>query len=127
MVTAHMEKSNYIGYIWYSDSNEPVVYDGKEIVDIDLDVAKNRFIIEGQLYSSELSKSVSIKYIDGMYIERVFDITDEDLENATLYESNRIDDKTLKFTQRWVEKTDDYCNGMPVLVPAEIVFVGFEN
>lgn len=122
-----MDKAKYIGYIWYSNTSTPDIYDGSQTLDKSLFDLENRFIIEGQLYSPDLSKSVSIKFVDGQYIEKVYDVTDDDFKNATSYESNRIEGKRLRFTQRWVSKADEYCDGMSVLVPAEIVFLGFDN
>lgn len=122
-----MEKAKYIGYIWYSDSQEPDIFDGDRTVELELDALKNPFIVEAQLYSPELSKSVNIMFVDGKYLEWAYDVTADDVKNAVCYESNRVGGRLLKFVQRWGVKADSCCEGMSVMVPTEMVFVGFDK
>lgn len=121
-----IEKSRYEGYIWFSDQKEPKVFNNEEF---ELEIAddKNPFIIEGQLFDSTNNKSVSIKYVDGEYIVKPYDVQENERDNAQEYLSNRMDDRKLLFVQRWEEQPDDLCEGMQVLQPAELVFVGFNN
>lgn len=121
-----INKSKYQGYIWYSNAQNPqVITDDKEF---ELEVLDNvnPFVIEGQLYDGE--RSISIKFVDGEYIVKdilVSDIKGEKKEQ-TFY-SNRMDGRILKFIQFWREESDEYCEGMKVLQPKELVFVGFEK
>ena len=125
----------YEGYIWMSDQNYidkntdvPLVikgeYPGRELVD-----GENPFVIEAQLYDRQNKKSISIKYNDGHYLVNTFDVTEEDLADGDIreYQSNRMGGKTLRFCQRWRAFPNDDCEGMEVLTPVEIVFIGFSK
>ena len=121
-----IKSGNYEGYIWRSNAQTPklIVGDFKE----DLSV-KNPFIIEGQLYDKAKRVSYSIKFVDGEYIikeYRLDDLKDADYTEQTFY-ANRRDDKRLLFYQYWKEEPDDLCEGMKVLQPKELVFVGFND
>jgi CRISPR type III-associated protein (TIGR04423 family) len=109
---------------------------------VDLINSVNPFIIEGQL--SDGKTSISIKYVDGNYIVKKYALSDmEDIEKKEIYylpnRMKELDNKSLKlcFNQYWRPKADKYCagnidnpdsvdNGMQVLQPAELVFVGFK-
>jgi len=125
-----IEKSKYEGYIWQSDKSEPSVYDGTEEFELELVDSINPFIIEGQLYDKNRRKSYSIKYVDGHYIVHSFDVKDSDINNVNVEQKtflpNRMEHK-LCFLQYWREETDALCEGMKVLQPAELVFIGFER
>ncbi len=127
----------YDGYYWMSDSNKPEVFENCSLPSIltDLDASKNPFIIEAQLYNKADKKSYSLKYVDGRYILRNFDLasrgngnisTNDSCFTRKQYFANRMPEKKLIFRQYWEEKEDPLCEGMPVLQPAEMVFVGFE-
>lgn len=120
--------NKYQGYLWWSDQQEPKVYDG-EPLDIKLDGIVNPFIIEGQLYNAIDNKSYSIKYVDGKHIVSEYDLNAlyglEKTEQR--YLSNRMDERILSFNQYWRPESDKWCEGMEVLKPAECVFVGFKN
>lgn len=120
-------EANYEGYIWMSDSPKPDVL---RHTNLDKSVFEqgNPFVIEGQLFDKENKKSLSIKYVDGSYLIHSYDVTNEEIEEEKKqkkYISNRIDNKKLKFIQRWRTQEDEFCEGMPSLQPAELVFVGF--
>ena len=120
-----IEKSTYQGYLWYSNEKQPQVFDN-EAFELEIADDANPFIIEGQLYDGK--KSVSIKYVDGKYIVKSYEtdsLTGEFQEQV--FHSHRMDGKRLKFKQFWKEQPDDLCEGMKVLQPAELVFVGFDN
>jgi CRISPR type III-associated protein (TIGR04423 family) len=121
---------NYQGYLWLSDSEKPVVFDGKSAMnkhdkfsEISFLSDSNPFIIEGFLY--ENNQSYSIKYADGKYIANKFTVSDDELEKSKSYIAHRMPtvDK-LRFFQRWKPIKDEYCEGMKVLVPAELIFTG---
>lgn len=126
-----IKAGTYVGYIWKSDTNKPEVYCNDAIQDIKLNDEENPFIIEGQLYDKEKCVSYSIKYIDGKYIAKKFsDLEDEELGmNIPIsYYANRMDNvEKLMFRQYWEAEQDDLCEGMEVLKPTSMVFVGFEK
>lgn len=123
---------DFQGYIWMSDQTKPEVFDFNNEKLLVLDDNKNPFVIEGQLYDKTQKKSYSIKYVDGKYIVMPYDVTDDEVKNAKSYYPNRMSKKLL-FYQRWEvmkdnegkENGDDYCENIPVLEPAGLVFVGF--
>lgn len=123
-----IEKSIYNGYIWYSNESNPEVFQDKEF-EFDTDKIENPFIIEGQLYDDQKKISYSIKFVDGKYICRKYqvkstDFNKKDVEIKTFH-ANRMDNLNLQFLQYWKEEDDELCEGMKVLQPKELVFVGF--
>ncbi len=120
-----IEKSKYQGYLWYSDKKEPQVLNN-EVFELEIADNANPFVIEGQLFDGQ--KSINIKYVDGKYIVNTYDLNALDgvMQEQKFY-SHRMDGKQLKFRQIWKEQPDELCEGMQVLQPAELVFVGFNN
>lgn len=119
--------AEYQGYLWFSDSAEPKVYDG-ELIDSTLFDSVNPFIIEGYLYNSDKNVSYSIKYVDGETIVKEYSCDALFKNNAEkLFYANRMGDRLLKFLDVWTPEKDPLCEGMEVLQPKAKVFVGFEN
>ncbi len=120
-----IEKSKYQGYLWYSDKKEPQVLNN-EVFELEIADNANPFVIEGQLFDGQ--KSISIKYVDGKYIVNTYDLDALDgvMQEQKFY-SHKMDGKQLKFRQIWKEQPDELCEGMQVLQPAELIFVGFNN
>lgn len=125
------KKDKFYGYYWMSDQKKPEVLHGKEF-DIALDPGANPFVIEALLFDGKTSYSV--KYVDGKYIVVETDLSKTDLDSGTFakhtFLANRMDKEKkeeiwLKFYQQWVEKEDDLCEGMKVLVPGKLIFAGF--
>lgn len=118
------------GYLWWSDQQEPEIYDGKDI-DICLDETKNPFVVEGQLYDKEEMKSYSIKYVDGQYLVFIYKVETSDFTNknneSKSFLSNRMGGRWLKFLRYWEEKEDENCMDMPVLTFIKNVFIGFKE
>ena len=118
------------GYLWWSDQQEPKVYQDEQI-DIILDEAKNPFVVEGQLYDKEEKKSYSIKYVDGLYLINIYKVEAGDLTNMDnepkCFLSNRMGGRWLKFLRYWEEKKDENCMDMPVLTFTKSVFIGFKE
>ena len=123
-----IEKSNYTGYLWYSNEKKPKVYQNEEF-ELDLDKIENPFVIEGQLYDEGRRLSYSIKFVDGKYIVKEYKL--DELKDVCYteqtYQGNRMDGTTLCFYQYWREEPDGFCEGMNVLQPNELVFVGFND
>jgi CRISPR type III-associated protein (TIGR04423 family) len=70
--------------------------------------------------------------VDGSYRISAFPLEETDASDYTeaVYYPNRLSQvrpevAQLKFRKYWKEEPDPLCEGMPVLVPAEEVFVGF--
>jgi len=122
-----IEKSKYEGYLWYSNKKEPRLLSKDKEFELEIPDDSNPFIIEGQLY--EEGKSHSIKYVDGKYIVNDYDLSQlSDIEFTEQdYLFNKMENRKLKFKQYWRPKTDKFCKNMPVLQPAEFVFVGFSK
>lgn len=126
----NIKQGNYVGYFWKSDAKEPQPVNGDFTED--LNPNKNPFIVEAQLYDENTMLSYSIKYVDGEFFifEHKVDALDfnrKDVEVKDFY-AHRIDGyKKLQFLQYWQEKEDELCEGMQVLQPAELVFVGLNN
>ena len=120
-----IEKDIYQGYIWTSDSDGPIVIDDKEF---ELEIEDNAipFVVEGMLATK--SKSIAIKYVDGKH--RIV-VTDLDLDgeyDEVTFAAHRMEGiKGLQFRRYWKEVENDLCLGMKELVPANLVFVGFNK
>lgn len=122
--------ANYQGYIWRSDSDRPEVLTGdKEYGGFTPNPDGNPFIIEGNLWNEANSTSISIRYVDGRYYIHRTTLTGEtDHSTIKKYVAHRIDEyKYLRFVQLWESRPDPMCEGMEVLEPSKLVFIGFTN
>lgn len=123
-----IDKSTYQGYLWYSDEKEPRVFNNEEF---ELDIAndENPFVVEGHLFDG--INSISIKYVDGKYIVKTYEVKDNDFKSPNLVKEflpNCMKSvKKLRFLEYWKPKEDNLCENMEVLQPAEFVFVGFKK
>lgn len=143
-VMEHIEAAKYVGYLWYSNEKEPKVFDGNETVpEINLDEKENPFIIEGNLWDEDGGrKSIMIRYVDGKYLVRKTQVTEEELKGISSsqaygseshiattckdYLVHRIGGvKCLRFLQYWKAEADRMCEEMFVLRPSKLVFIGF--
>lgn len=118
-------KAKYEGYLWMSDAQSPRVIDNEEF-DLELPDEANPFIVEGQLFNREEGISISIKYVDGKYLCKEYSVGNQTACDTKVFYANRMEGKKLRFFQYWRDAANDLCEGMPVLQPAELVFVGFE-
>ncbi|MGM9745883.1 MAG: TIGR04423 family type III CRISPR-associated protein [Paludibacteraceae bacterium] len=126
----NIKRGNYVGYFWKSDAKEPQLVDGDFTED--LNPAKNPFVVEAQLYDATTMLSYSIKYLDGEYWIMEHQVSSTDFNRADVdikqFYAHRIKEHMkLQFLQYWQENNDELCEGMPVLQPAELVFVGFND
>ena len=124
-----IEKSKYQGYLWYSDQKEPKVINNQEF-ELEIVDNTNPFIVEGLLYDGE--NSISIKYVDGEYKVKIYNVKKLNSENSHKKEKeflpNRMKDvEKLRFLEYWKPQEDSLCENMKVLQPAELVFIGFNN
>lgn len=131
MKVTNIEQGKYQGYIWKSNADEPIVFNGVSFTE-SLDPIQNPFIIEGQLYDADRSISYSIRYMDGRYIilrwDLKIDFQGEDFDytekEAVPY---RMKSGKLLFRQYWKAESDKLCEGMKALNPYAQVFVGFKS
>ena len=133
----------YEGYLWWSDSSLPVIYDGSTTLPITFDKkfstllspdsAANPFIVEGNLWDAANRVSIYIKYVDGKHLVRKKDLklteASGDFEYTEVtYAPHRMDGISgLKFRQYWKAESDPLCEEMEALQPAMLTFVGFEK
>lgn len=120
-----IEKSKYSGYLWKSDQKAPEVIFEEER-EFTLDDNQNPFIVEGFLYDSKTS--YSIRYVDGKHIVKKFILSElsKDFTSQTYIPSFK-GVSGVKFRQYWKSEPDALCEGMEVLKPAQLVFVGFKS
>lgn len=118
-----IEKSNYTGYIWYSDAKRPEVFYQTE-KEFSFDKNQNPFVVEGWL--TDGNKSFHIQYVDGKHNIYEYDLNE--LKDVTHKEQKLMPSfkgfKELVFNQYWHPEKDELCENMQVLIPAEFVFIG---
>lgn len=120
--------ANYDGYLWWSNAQEPTVFKNESLPEWPGET-DNPFIVEGNLFDPEDQLSYSIKFVDGEYIVNVFDLNE--IKDADFifksYLPNRFPTviNKLCFKEFWKPVPDEFCEDMPVLKPAEVVFIGF--
>lgn len=123
-----INKSKYVGYLWYSNAQQPELYFGEE-KEFMFDDNKNPFVIEGWLTDSKTS--LQIKYVDGKHLVKQYDLEKlraSDLESTPKsYYPSFKGVGLLEFVQYWRPQHDELCENMQVLKPAEFVFVGFKK
>jgi CRISPR type III-associated protein (TIGR04423 family) len=122
-----IEKSNYTGYLWYSNKKEPEVFCMNEL-ERELDDNANPFVIEGWLTDGNISHY--IKYVNGNHIIKSFDLADLEKRYSSVEKTFVPSFKGFKemiFKQYWRPVVDENCEGMEVLQPAEFVFTGFNR
>lgn len=129
----HTIKGNYEGYLWWSDATKPDILEPDKASEIVLDDNANPFVIEGELYDAGKGESVSIRFVDGRYIIKSFQVKPDDLngsDKATVktYLAQRMPGiEKLKYLQYWEKVSDPLCEGMETLQPSDLVFVGFKK
>lgn len=125
-----LKKARYEGYLWLSDSRQPKLYDGAKKTEIALDDAANPFVVEGNLWNEADGESIYIRYADGHHLVRRTNLSEIDMANATAktYQAHRMKGVGgLKFLQCWEAEPDGLCEGMAVMRPSQLVFVGFKR
>ena len=126
-----IEGNKMEGYLWYSDQDTPVVYDGTK-ESFKFDDNDNPFVIEGQLYDTDKDISYSIKYVDGKYLVKKYAVKEIKLDSECkiadkYFQSHRMDGRVLHFMEIWRPAPDSLCEDIKVFQPADIIFVGFKK
>jgi len=116
------------GYVWMSDRDIPEVFNNDKSKELILDENVNPFAVEVQLFDTEKEISYSVKYVDGKYLMNIYHLKEmKGCFTKKTFLSNRVG-YDLVFNQYWKEEQDkDFCEGMNVLEPSSLVFVGFSK
>lgn len=128
----NIKKAKYEGYVWRSNEAKPTVFYGDTEVELMLEDNENPFVIEGNLWDKATHTSVFIRYVDGHYIVKNTNVSNNDKasDKCTLktYIAHRIKNvKSLIFLQYWKTVEDALCEGMYTLQPDKLVFIGFNK
>jgi CRISPR type III-associated protein (TIGR04423 family) len=119
---------NYEGYLWLSDSKQPIILKGEKIPqDIFTSLP---FVIEGYLYcNSKNGLSIKISHFDGAY--HVYSVEldqipkDRLISNTFVARNFNKDIKFIQSVQYWESVPDELCENLNVLEPAWVAFNGF--
>lgn len=117
----------YIGYLWFDNSDTPEQIDGEYDFS---KITSQPFIIEGNLKAKDGTISVSIRYLDGEYIIIMVEWDKVEANVGELFEHVYIAHgfgagKIIRFTEAWLPEPEPYCENMETLRPAWIAFNGF--
>lgn len=127
----NIKSGTYQGYLWASDKSEPKVYYNEFISGLSFNNNDNPFIIEGQLINIDDNISYSIKYVDGEYIFKEYDINQLNKIRTSYidkeYLSNKMGEHKMGIRHYWEGNKDQYCENYEVLQPAENVFIGLKK
>ena len=135
-MSVDIKLKNAQGYLWHSDQTEPRTFIDLDI-ELHLDEKINPFVIEGQLYSDEEKKSISIKFIDGEYVVKTYDLSahrfiapDSDVmtegEEEQYIANSRLNlSQPLNFIRVWRTVNDKINDNWETLRPTGLVFKGF--
>ena len=137
----HIPPGLYMGYLWLSDEATPIIIpEQNDRYNLEKDglnfyADQNPFIIEALLFDPSRNLSYTIKYVDGGYIVKKYDLGElvSPYFKEVTYQTHRMDGRKLKFRQYWEEDHDEFCDdpqdsrGMKTLRPGTIVFIGFDN
>lgn len=125
-----IEHKKLEGYIWMSDSKNPIVFSPSQLNDWKTVIPQsvNPFIIEGLLFCHEDRSSYSIRFIDGEYhIGKFIATDDKQIFTERTYLPSFQGAKALRMRLYWNPEKDSNCLNMEVLQPAHWVFMGFEQ
>ncbi len=114
------------GYVWLSDSQEPIVMPYDKLDKTRFLVSDNPFVVEAQ-YVDNSKVSHSIKYVDGHYYEMTTNPGDLNEDDFYLCETHRMKGRRMIVAQMWKPEEDKLCMGFDVLKFKGLVFVGFEK
>ncbi len=117
----------YVGYLWFDNSNAPDEINEKYVFST---VGRHPFIIEGNLKAKDESHSISIRFVDGEYHIGMVDWNRAEEEGIRLVRHTYIGHGfkqpcSLCFQEAWLPEPDLFCENMETLQPAWIGFDGF--
>lgn len=138
MITNQLQlpEAHYEGFVRMSDAVAPHIYN-HQLCAPTFEAADVPFVLEAELYNTDENISYSIRYREGQLcvVEHKVQLNDANLKDVDhLYqallprgEAEALSKKNLHFLQYWMEQEDALCENMPVLVPAQRVFIGFSD
>jgi len=119
---------NFEGYYWYSNKPQPKIITNEPI---QLAWFKDLpFVVEANFYSANAKLSLQVKHVDGQYQVALIDLNqvDESLTGKPqTYLGHDLDGRDFQALEAWQPESDLFCEGMEVLVPSWIAFVGFTS
>jgi CRISPR type III-associated protein (TIGR04423 family) len=118
---------NFDGYIWMSDSNEPIMLFNEKYNFGP--VSNNPFIVEALLFNEELKTSIHILH-QGEYVISEYILEQSSLEKVEEIEylPHRLKNvNKVLFKQIWEEQADENCHNFPVYSLKATVFSGFKK
>lgn len=126
-----IQQRKYIGYVWMSDKEEPIVLEQPTEFDFS-SIEVNPFVQEALLFSEEENISVMVRHT-GFYNITEFCL-DEFPEEYELVEKQYYPHKKLGFkdkkiciNQLWLPEENDNCEEMEVLTLKAHIFTGFKK
>ncbi|MFC2759873.1 TIGR04423 family type III CRISPR-associated protein [Hallella multisaccharivorax] len=127
-------QEKYEGYLWMSDSTEPVVLD-REPLPEDKISSPNPFVVEAELYDGANLCSFSVHHAGNEIICNRFQLTLDDRTSGhneeRVFKSHHFKDHLeLHFIDCWEPQSDELCqpegeDPMDVLRFTRRIFVGF--
>ncbi len=127
--TTDIPKTEYEGYLWMSDSQEPERIDGK------YDFSKisiNPFIAEGNLKARDGSVSISIRHVGNKLLiyqydlDKISKISREQITERKYLAQRIVGIKSIKFITVWMTGENNLAKDFKTLKPIFQVFDGFE-
>lgn len=120
----------YIGYIWMSDKEEPIVLKEPTVYDFS-NIEINPFIQEALLYNEEENISVMVRHT-GDYNISEFCLNKLPEKHELVekqYYPHRLgfNDKRVCISQLWLPQKDENCEEMEVLTLKAHIFTGFKE
>ena len=118
------EHDDYIGYIWYSDAEKPIIIGPTEPFHLTMLTALP-FVIEGHLFSERSKTSIKIKNIDGQHHFAAINL-DGMTDDTKAYVGHDLG-QDYQMVEAWEAYDDPNCADMPTLRPAWSAFAGFTS
>ncbi|RMG20648.1 MAG: TIGR04423 family type III CRISPR-associated protein [Methanobacteriota archaeon] len=123
--------AKYQGYVWFSDSREPVTLVDEGLPEFPGQEDK-RFVVEALLYDPAGKKSF-FAFHNGELVVQEFNLETiaqefECAEGPFFFHPYRLDKRVrfLKFWEVWMSEKDPFCADMEVLCFQQYVFCGFD-
>ena len=119
---------DYEGYLWYSNANEPELFNRRKISENDL--KQLPFVVEGLLYCPDENVSIRITNIDGEYRISKMNVAGISSSQTTSFQLNTDkfgEGKFIHIYQHYENLPDPVNEGWEVAQPTWFAFVGFKK
>ena len=131
-----LPEAQYDGFVRMSDADAPQIYN-HQLCAPAFKATDTPFLLESEFYNPDDNIAYSIRYREGNFQVVEHKIQPDDFNSKDvdhLYqmllprgEAKALGGKMLHFLQYWMEQEDALCENMPVLIPAQRVFIGFSD